>query len=499
MKIENLKPERVFYYFQELSKIPRGSKKEKKVSDWIVSFAKDNNLEYIQDEQNNVLIRKNGTSGYEHYSPLILQGHMDMVCEKNKDTKFDFEKDPIQLVYDDNTGFLKANGTTLGADNGIAVALTMALLESDSIKHPPLEVIITTDEEEGMSGAIGLDYSLFKGKTMINLDTEEYGEVYISSAGGGSTTTTFEFDKYEVKEDEGYSWVSLDLTGLSGGHSGAEIHLNIVNAIKFLSDLLWHANKKYEIVLVDVDGGEKRNAIPRETSYIIGVKLENEETLDNFVEYVKLAMENVIKDNNYVNQNPNVKITDLFYSSVQGKTRTSSVDAKRLLDLLHDYPNGVIDMSKTIDGLVETSINVGVIKTKDTEDKKVISIKAAPRSSVKDSFNKVIDRLRDISNKYGAHLNLDSTYPSWERKENSAIRDIVIESYKQLENADPIVKGIHAGLECGIFSDNIKDIDIVSIGPNIYGAHTPDERMEVNSVEKTWNLLLKILENYNIG
>ena len=241
MKIENLYPEKVFHYFSEISKIPRGSNKEKKISDWIVEFAKERNLEVVQDKAFNVFIRKPATAGYEEYSPLILQGHMDMVWEKNKNTQFDFETQGIELVVED--GFLKAKGTTLGADNGIAVAYALAILDSDDLKHPELEIILTTDEEDGMSGVNNLDFGIFSGKTLINLDTEEYGQVYVSSAGGARIFNEFNFDAEKLEDDD--TVISVDVKGLLGGHSGAEIHLGLGNSNKILADVLNHLNKKY--------------------------------------------------------------------------------------------------------------------------------------------------------------------------------------------------------------------------------------------------------------
>lgn len=492
MNIETLYPEKVFHFFSEISKVPRGSKKEKQISDWLVNFAKERNLEVIQDKALNVLIKKGATEGYENYSPLIIQGHMDMVWEKNKDTVFDFETQGIQLVVED--GYLKAKGTTLGADNGIAVAYALAILDSNDIKHPALEVIITTDEEDGMSGVNNLDYSIFTGKTLINLDTEEYGEVYVSSAGGARTRTLFSFDQREFGERE---LISVEVKGLSGGHSGAEIHKNLGNSNKILGEVLWHLNKKYNFALISFDGGDKANAIPREAIAHLAVNLDGDK-IEDFEKLANLAFVNILKEFNVVDKNPILVINKFTKEESPISARICSKETTKLIDLIHKFPNGVLAMSKHIEGLVETSINLGVIKTTEEDGKIKIKMQALPRSSVNSSLNELIENVTELSTSHGAEVIKDSSYPSWEYRENSAIRDIIVKSFKEITGEDAKVKAIHAGLECGIFADNIKGLDVVSIGPNIYGAHTPEERMEIKSVGATWELLLKVLENYNV-
>lgn len=495
-EIEKLYPQTVFHYFNEISKIPRGSKKEKKISDWLLNFAKERNLEVIQDDVLNILIKKPATPGYEEYSPLILQGHMDMVWEKNKETEFDFETQGIELKIED--GFLKANGTTLGADNGIAVAYALAILESDSISHPALEVIITTDEEDGMSGVNALDYSLFKGKTLINLDTEEYGQVYVSSAGGGRTTTTFEFDSKPL-DSEKYTLLSLEVKGLRGGHSGAEIHLGLGNSNKIMGDLLYHLSKAYTLSINYIDGGDKVNAIPREALVHLGIDLSDEKDFEKFERITKYAFENILLDNKVIDKNAVLEIRKITEEELLGnKRRLKFMDTLRIIAFLREFPNGISRMSENIKGLVETSVNLGVIKTAFQDEKIIIKVQALPRSSVNAALDRMIYDIEVLSKKHSGKVTVDSSYPSWEYRQDSKIRDIVLESFKEINRKRAEVKAIHAGLECGIFANNIENLDIVSIGPNIYGAHTPDERIEIESVGKTWNLLLKILENYNI-
>ena len=489
MSIEKLYPEKVFHYFAEISKIPRASKKEKEISDWLVKFAKERKLKVIQDEHYNVIIKKKATEGYEDFSPLILQGHMDMVWEKNKDTEFDFSTQGIELVIDGD--FLKANGTTLGADNGIAVAYVLAILDSDDIKHPALEVVITTDEEDGMSGVANLDFDEFDGKTLINLDTEEYGEVYVSSAGGTRTETKFIFETKKI--GNGYTPISIEVKGLSGGHSGAEIHKNLGNSIKILSEVLYHLSKRYEMSLIHIDGGGKVNAIPREAVAEIAVKLDGD-SIDELKKLAELAFENILKDFKVSDKSPILAI-----EKIEEKNLGISLgDTLNIINFLHEVPNGVLEMSKHIEGLVETSINIGFISTEIVDGNVKIRIKSLARSMANDPLNKLVEEITDLTRKHDANIKIAASNPSWEYKEDSKIRELIAKSFKEITGNEPVIKAIHAGLECGVFTQNIKGADVVSIGPNIYGAHTPEERMDIKSVGETWEWLLKILENYNI-
>ena len=489
MSIEKLYPEKVFHYFAEISKIPRASKKEKEISDWLVKFAKERKLKVIQDEHYNVIIKKKATEGYEDFSPLILQGHMDMVWEKNKDTEFDFSTQGIELVIDGD--FLKANGTTLGADNGIAIAYALAILDSDDIKHPALEVVITTDEEDGMSGVANLDFDEFDGKTLINLDTEEYGEVYVSSAGGTRTETKFIFETKKI--GNGYTPISIEVKGLSGGHSGAEIHKNLGNSIKILSEVLYHLSKRYEMSLIHIDGGGKVNAIPREAVAEIAVKLDGD-SIDELQKLAGLAFENILKDFKVSDKSPILAIEEIEEKNLG----ISLGDTLNIINFLHEVPNGVLEMSKHIEGLVETSINIGFISTEIVDGNVKIRIKSLARSMANDPLNKLVEEITDLTRKHDANIKIAASNPSWEYKEDSKIRELIAKSFKEITGNEPVIKAIHAGLECGVFTQNIKGADVVSIGPNIYGAHTPEERMDIKSVGETWEWILKILENYNI-
>ena len=454
-----------------------------------MKFAKERKLKVIQDEHYNVIIKKKATEGYEDFSPLILQGHMDMVWEKNKDTEFDFSTQGIELVIDGD--FLKANGTTLGADNGIAVAYALAILDSDDIKHPALEVVITTDEEDGMSGVVNLDFDEFDGKTLINLDTEEYGEVYVSSAGGTRTETKFIFETKKI--GNGYTPISIEVKGLSGGHSGAEIHKNLGNSIKILSEVLYHLSKRYEMSLIHIDGGGKVNAIPREAIAEIAVKLDGD-SIDELKKLAGLAFENILKDFKVSDKSPILAI-----EKIEEKNLGISLgDTLNIINFLHEVPNGVLEMSKHIEGLVETSINIGFISTEIVDGNVKIRIKSLARSMANNPLNKLVEEVTDLTRKHDANIKIAASNPSWEYKEDSKIRELIAKSFKEITGNDPVIKAIHAGLECGVFTQNIKGADVVSIGPNIYGAHTPEERMDIKSVGETWEWLLKILENYNI-
>ena len=454
-----------------------------------MKFAKERKLKVIQDEHYNVIIKKKATEGYEDFSPLILQGHMDMVWEKNKDTEFDFSTQGIELVIDGD--FLKANGTTLGADNGIAIAYALAILDSDDIKHPALEVVITTDEEDGMSGVANLDFDEFDGKTLINLDTEEYGEVYVSSAGGTRTETKFIFETKKIGNE--YTPISIEVKGLSGGHSGAEIHKNLGNSIKILSEVLYHLSKRYEMSLIHIDGGGKVNAIPREAVAEIAVKLDGD-SIDELKKLAELAFENILKDFKVSDKSPILAI-----EKIEEKNLGISLgDTLNIINFLHEVPNGVLEMSKHIEGLVETSINIGFISTEIVDGNVKIRIKSLARSMANDPLNKLVEEVTDLTRKHDANIKIAASNPSWEYKEDSKIRELIAKSFKEITGNEPVIKAIHAGLECGVFTQNIKGADVVSIGPNIYGAHTPEERMDIKSVGETWEWLLKILENYNI-
>ncbi len=481
---KDLTPKKVFYFFEELSKIPRGSKKEEAVSSWLVNFANESGLEVFKDSFLNVIIKKAGSKGHENFSPLILQGHTDMVWEKNEETVFDFETQGIELLIDN--GFLKANGTTLGADNGIAVAVALAILDSDDIIHPPIEAVFTADEEAGMSGVENIDTSILNGKTMLNIDTEEEGEIYVSSAGGARIQIDLGIARDEKILNS--SDLSLKIKGLNGGHSGADIDKNLGNSIKILAFILSGLSKRFSYKLYDISGGDKTNAIPREALSALNI---SETEKENFIKEANKLFTEIKAD--YTKTETNLTL-EIIENSEINSAPISETDTKKIIDLLCELPNGVMINSTKIKDLVETSLSLGVLRT----SKNAITIEMLLRSSVNADLKALSEKLEDIAKIYNADFTADSSYPSWEYNENSELRKLFINAHKEIYNTEPQIKAIHAGLECGIFANKIKELDVISIGPNIFGAHTPEERMEIKSVEYTWKWILKALELYNI-
>lgn len=483
--------DKVMKFFYEISNIPRGSGKEKQISDYLVKFAKDRNLEVYQDEYLNVLIKKEASKGYENFSPIVLQGHMDMVWEKNKNKNFDFETEGIKTYIDEN-GFLKADGTTLGADNGIAVAMIMALLDSDEYKHPKLEMLITSDEEVGMTGATNFDLSKIEGKTLINIDTEEDDKIYVSSAGGTRIKASFNLKKERV--DISDKIFKLEITGLKGGHSGAEIHLGLGNSNKMMTEILKHIMIKYEICIIEIFGGNKDNAIPREAEVIFTTPDAIYETLNEDIKMIcQILNYGLEQDEKLVYELKELEnhITDKIYKIEHKETL-------KLINYFTHFPNGVQSMSKDIKGLVQTSLNMSVVKTIKEDEFIKVSLTSLLRSSNKKELLELRDKLVNLTNKFEGIATEGQTYMPWEYKENSNIRPIIAKAFKEVTNQDVELSAIHAGLECGLFAAKREEFDIISIGPNIYGAHTPDERMELKSVDKIWNILLTGLEKYDI-
>ena len=479
-------PENVLGFFEEISKIPRGSGKEKQISDWLVKFAKDRNLEVHQDAFNNVIIKKEATKGYEKYETLILQGHMDVVWEKNKDVDFDFEKEGIKLKIED--GYLKAQGTTLGADNGIAIAYGLAILDSNEIAHPKLEVLITTDEEVAMTGAENLDMSLLEGKKMINLDTEEVGKIYVSSAGGATIKLRTKVETIDLENDD--KVYLIEITGLQGGHSGAEIHLNLGNSIKILSESLKHLNIKYDFELIEIDGGNKDNAIPREAHAYIATKSDLKELDELLASYIE------VKKTEFKNE-PSLKYS-IKEVNKNGLRKISVRDTKKLIALYNEFPHGVRTMSKEIKDLVQTSLNFGVLKTEVEGNEKVFRINSLLRSSKIKELDELQDYLIELGEKYETYGEKVPSFYPWEYKEDSTLRKLSERVYKDKYGKEIEIKAIHAGLECGLFVNKMHDLDVISFGPDIFGAHTPDERMGLESVKITWDYLLEILKSYNL-
>ena len=474
--LENCEPKRVFYYFEELCKIPHGSGNTKQISNYLVSFAKEHGLEYVQDEMNNVVIYKLATKGYEDAPAVILQGHIDMVCEKRPDVEHDFTKDPLNISVQD--GYVTANGTTLGGDDGIAVAYGLALLESEDIAHPALEVLITVDEEIGLLGAEGIDCSVLKGKRLINLDSEAEGSLWISCAGGLSGISTIPVQRVEAEGQK----AAVKITGLMGGHSGAEIDKKRANANVLMGRFLYSLQKETAYEIISLAGGQKDNAITREA---------DAELLVEDINAVKACAEKLQKGfrEEYAgtDEKITVEITDLGAASAKVLHPTSR---EKVLFFLMEVPFGIQKMSGTIDGLVETSTNIGIVKLGEDEFLGSSSV----RSSVEAAGAALSDKICYLTEFLGGEYTVQGAYPAWEYRKDSPLRDRMVEVYEEMYGEKPNVVAIHAGLECGLFYKKIEGLDCVSLGPNMKDIHTSEEMLDIASTERVWKYLVKVLE-----
>ncbi len=477
--LSGIEPKEVFKYFEELCAIPHGSGNTKAISDYCVSFAKEHSLRYIQDPTNNVIIFKNGSEGYERSQPVMLQGHLDMVCEKTADCDIDFEKDGLRLRLEN--GIISADGTTLGGDDGIAVAMGLALLASKDIPHPPLEVIFTVDEETGMYGAAGIDCTPLKSRTMLNLDSENEGVLLVSCAGGVTAKCTLPISRKTVAG----RILTLKVGGLTGGHSGVEIHKGRANANRLMGRLLNELAKAVDFSLVSINGGLKDNAIPRECRAKIVVDAKNVETVKAVGEkyHAIFAAEYRVGD-------PGLSLS---VEDGGGGIFAAAADAdskKRMIAALVNLPGGIQRMSSDIPGLVQTSLNMGILQTH--ADKMTMSF--AVRSSVGTEKDELVSRLANLMEILGGKVECDGAYPAWEYKPDSKLRTLMVEVFKELYGREPGVEAIHAGVECGLFAGKLPGLDCVSIGPDMKDIHTPNESMDVASVARTWNYVLEVLK-----
>ncbi|HRF93390.1 MAG TPA: aminoacyl-histidine dipeptidase [Bacteroides graminisolvens] len=481
MELSELKPESVFYYFSEICKVPRPSKKEEKIISYLENFAAEQKLEIKKDEVGNILIKKPATPGKENLKTVVLQSHVDMVCEKNNDVEHDFLTDPIETIIDGE--WLKAKGTTLGADNGIGVATELAILAANDIEHGPIECLFTIDEETGLTGAFALKEGFMSGDILLNLDSEDEGELFIGCAGG--IDSVGEFHYREVPVPTGYFFFRVDVKGLKGGHSGGDIHLGRGNANKILNRFLSQTAKKYDMYICEVNGGNLRNAIPREAYAICAVPHDAKEP-------VRVDLNIFIADieNEFAVSEPDLKLT--LQSETPRKMAIDQDTSSRLLKTLYAVPHGVYAMSQDIPGLVETSTNLASIKM---IDNKKIKIETSQRSSILSARNDMANTVRAAFELGGARVSFGEGYPGWKPNPHSEILEIAVASYKRLFGVDAKVKAIHAGLECGLFLDKYPGLDMISFGPTLTGVHSPDERMHIPSVEKFWNHLLDVLAN----
>ncbi|MBR2878691.1 MAG: aminoacyl-histidine dipeptidase [Clostridia bacterium] len=472
--MENLKPERVFKYFREICAIPHGSGNMEKISAYCEGFAKANGLDYIRDDVNNVIIYKPASAGYETASPVILQGHLDMVCQKDEGVNIDFETDGLDIFLDGD--YLKAKGTTLGADNGIAVAMIMAILEDKTISHPSIEAVFTIDEEIGLIGAGKLQFDKLKGKRMINMDSEEQEILTVSCAGGSDFRMILPIKRTKRNGTE----VEIAVKGLLGGHSGVEIDKNRVNANILMGQILQYAKENFDIDIISVNGGDKSNAIPNaSTARIVVQNLQATEKIKEFATTKKAEL---------AEREPDLICNITAVNSGEFEVFEKDL-CDRLVFALFNIPDGVMEMSAEIEGLVETSLNLGVLNTGETG----IVMHSALRSNKKSGLVELENKMKAFASMINADVETFGHYPPWEFKPDSALQELYKEKYKEKFGEYPLVRAIHAGLECGMFAEGISGIDCISIGPEMHDVHTTKERLSVSSVKSMYELIINVL------
>jgi len=474
-KLAGLEPANVFGYFEDICAIPHGSHNTKQISDYLVDFAKKNGLKYIQDETNNVILFGEGTCGMEDHDPVILQGHMDMVCDKDPGVTLDMATEGLDVTHDGN--FVFAKGTTLGGDDGIAVAYGLALLADKTIPHPPLEIIITVDEEVGLLGANAIDLSMLKGRTLINLDSEDEGIFTVSCAGGAHAVISLPVERKAVYGP----CIRLSVSGLQGGHSGAEIHKNRANANKVMGEFMSRIQNIMPLCLTSLSGGSKDNVIPhtcQATLVAMGIQLER---INAIAETLQAEIREKYDE-------PEASIQAFDVDALGGNSLSTESTAK-VIGLMCAAPNGVQAWSKDIEGLVQTSLNLGIVKLGER-----LSATFSVRSSVNAEKEELLEQLKTIATFYEASFTVGGEYPAWEFKKDSRLRDIMVPVYKEMFGKDPEVLAIHAGLECGLFSEKLPGLDCISIGPQMHDIHTSREKLDIASTKRTWDFLLAVLK-----
>jgi dipeptidase D len=478
--ISKLQPEPVWKYFLEITKIPRPSKQEGKIAKYLIDFAKQHKLAFAQDETGNVLISKPATKGFEDRKMVCLQSHMDMVCEKNQEVEFDFDKDAIE-AYVDN-GWVTAKGTTLGADDGIGIAASLAILSAKDIEHGPIECLFTVDEETGLSGAFGLEPGFLKSEILLNLDSEDDGQIFIGCAGGMDTTAKLWFTK-ELVPDYTVPY-KVVVKGLKGGHSGDDINKGLGNANKILNRLIFKASQLYGVRMHNFVGGNLRNAIAREAESIL---LVNQSIEDKFIKLVEVHNHDV--KNELKTTEPDLQVNARKVEQPYFVINESA--QQKLLEILSACPHGVIEMSRDIPNFVETSTNLASIKPEDD----YFLITTSQRSSVQTALLDVAQMVSSVFRLAGADVENTDGYPGWNPNPDSEILEVSRQSYKRLYNADPKVLAVHAGLECGLIGEKYPEMDMISYGPELKGVHSPDEKIEIESVAKFWEWTVEILKN----
>lgn len=479
--LSNVEPKEVFHFFEELTQIPRPSGKEKKVSDYLVKFAKERGLEVHQDDLYNVIIIKEASEGYEDVEPIILQGHMDMVCEKDPGVKKDMEKEGLDLVIDGD--YVRAKGTTLGGDDGIAVAYALALLDSKTLKHPRLEFVCTVSEETGMYGARGIDLSPLKGHLLLNMDSENEGAVLAGCAGGCNAIVT-----YPVKRlSNGYPRIGIHIHGLTGGHSGSEIHKGRACSNELMGRALRVLMAATEVRLVSFENGTKNNAISREGRMVVTVS----DTMAARTAIARLEKE-VQAEYHAVDPNLQITVEDPMKAGGVAANADALDEASTdtVVTLLTALPQGVQRMSDNVEGLVETSLNWGIATLGERE----LTMNACVRSSVGTALKSLVGKVRWIAESQGAKLKVQGEYPAWEWVEKSELRDRMAKIYKKMFGKDLVIEAIHAGVECGLLSDKIPNMDAISMGPDIIDIHTPNEHLSIPSVQRMWEFLKAVIE-----
>ena len=481
MNITDLKPEIVWKFFHQVTQVPRPSKKEGKMIEYLESFAKEYHVAIKKDAAGNILMSKPATPGKENLPTVILQSHMDMVCEKNNATVHDFENDPIETIVDGE--WLRANGTTLGADNGIGVAAELALLASEDIEHGPIECLFTVDEETGLTGAKALQEGFMSGEILLNLDSEDEGEIFMGCAGGKDTQAIFHYEPQPT--DPNLVYLTIDIKGVNGGHSGGEIHKGLGNANKILVRYLYILGTQVDFTLCSINGGNLRNAIAREAQAVIGVASKDKETARVLLNNYAAEVENELK-----HVDPNVRIT--MESTDQPASCISSELRDKLIWSLHACPHGVIGMSHDIEGLVETSTNLASVKM--GPDNTII-VGTSQRSSIESYKNMIANQVASTFKLAGAEVRHGDGYPGWAPNPNSQILKVAQESYKRLFNKEAKIMAIHAGLECGLFLEKYPHLDMISFGPTLRDVHSPNERIQIETVGLWWNHLLELLKS----
>ncbi len=479
-KISALEPAAIWKYFGDICEIPRPSKKEEKIRQYVVNFAEKNKLEHNTDKAGNILIRKPASKGMENLKTVVLQSHLDMVCEKNSDSTHNFDSDPIKTYIDGD--WIKARGTTLGADDGIGIAAQLAVLADNKLKHGAIECLFTVDEETGLTGAYSLEKNFFKGNILLNLDSEDEGELFIGCAGGNDTTALFTYTPKKLTAR--HMAFEISVKGLKGGHSGDDIHKGLGNSVKILTRFLWNISRDFDARLAHFDGGNLRNAIAREARAIFTIPSENYESCKTYFDQFASEIKEELKITE-PGLSINLNMSDQPEAVINRKAQA------RILGSLYACPHGVIEWSSEIPDMVETSTNLASVKFLDNNQ---VLVTTSQRSSVDSARKDIADRVQCIFETGKAQVKRTSGYPGWKPDPDSQVVAVASECYKDLFDKEPVVRAIHAGLECGLFLEKYPKLDMVSFGPTIKGAHSPDERLSIESTFKFWQLLLAILE-----